>query len=180
MKIRIGKSAIEILQGDITEQDTEAIVNAANNHLWMGVGVAGTIKRKGGAEIEQEAVAQGPIEVGEAVATKGGTLKAKYVIHAAGMGQDLRTDETKVRLTTHNSLELADKRGIRSISFPAIGTGVGGFEVHLCAKVMLDEVIDFLQTGKNLERVAFVLFDAETLEVFQENLKSRFSVKRGY
>ncbi len=178
MKIKIGKAEIEILQGDITEQETEAIVNAANNHLWMGAGVAGAIKRKGGIEIEQEAMAQGPIEVGEAVVTKGGKLKAKYIVHAAGMGQDLKTDETKVRLATRNSLMLADERGVKSISFPAIGTGVGGFEVHRCAKTMIGEAIDFLQTAKNVQRVAFVLFDAATTEAFQGELRARFSRKR--
>lgn len=178
MKIKIGKAEIEILQGDITEQETEAIVNAANNHLWMGAGVAGAIKRKGGIEIEEEAMAQGPIEAGGAVITKGGKLKAKYVVHAAGMGQDLKTDETKVRLATRNSLMLADEKDIKSISFPAIGTGVGGFEVHRCAKAMLGEAIEFLQTARNLQRVVFVLFDAATAEAFQAELRTRFSMRR--
>ena len=93
MEIMIGSAIISILQGDITAVEADAIVNAANNRLWMGGGVAGAIKRKGGKSIEDEAVRLGPIPIGEAVATTAGNLNAKYVIHAAGMGTDLRTDE---------------------------------------------------------------------------------------
>src|SRR3972149_446583 len=99
-------------KGDITDSGADAIVNAANNHLWMGSGVAGAIKRKGSAEIEKEAIAKGPIAVGEAVATTGGKLKARYVIHAAAMGQDLRTDEAKIASATRNALLRAEELGI--------------------------------------------------------------------
>ncbi len=175
MKIPIGSASVEVVQGDITEQETEAIVNAANNHLWMGSGVAGAIKKKGGQSIETEAAAQGPIEVGEAVITGAGELKAKHVIHAAGMGQDLKTDENKVRKTTKASLELAEKHGLHSMSFPAIGTGVGGLETHLCAKTMLKEAIDFLITSKNLKAVKFVLFDEKSAAAFEKELRGIFS-----
>ncbi len=178
MQVKIANGEIHILKGDITEQDTEAIVNAANNHLWMGAGVAGAIKRKGGVEIEREAVAQGPIEIGGAVITSAGKLKAKYVIHAAGMGQDLRTDAEKVRKATLNSLQLADQKGISSIAFPAIGTGVGGFSHHHCAKIMIGEAIDFLQKAHHLKTIAFVLFENRAREDFESELKSRFSVKK--
>ncbi len=178
MKINIGKNIIEIVQGDITEQDTEAIVNAANNYLWMGTGVAGAIKRKGGEEIEKQAIAQGPIEIGEAVLTTGGNLKAKFVIHAAGMGQDLHTDINKVKLATKNSLLLAESKGIQSVSLPAIGTGVGGFSIFQCANVMLLEAIDFLQHSKNLILIRFVLFDKQGYDAFNEELKLQFSSKR--
>lgn len=178
MKVNIGHTALEIIHGDIADQDTEAVVNAANNYLWMGSGVAGAIKRKGGEEIEREAMAQAPIEVGGAVITSGGKLKAKYVIHAAAMGQDLHTDANKVQLSTINSLRLAESKEIKSISFPAIGTGVGGFSVFQCADVMINEAINFLQKAKHLNLVRFVLFDKATLDAFNEELKLQFSSKR--
>lgn len=178
MKVNIAKHTLEIVQGDITVQDTEAIVNAANNFLWMGSGVAGAIKRKGGQEIETEAIAQGPIEIGQAVITNGGKLQAKFVIHAAAMGQDLNTDAIKVKLATQNSLKLAEIKGIQSLSFPAIGTGVGGFSIFQCANVMLLEAIDFLQKSQNLKLIRFVLFDKPAFDAFNEELKLQFSSKR--
>lgn len=178
MRVTIGDGELNIIQGDITEQNTEALVNAANNHLWMGAGVAGAIKRKGGEEIEREAVAQGPIEVGHAVITSGGKLKAQYVIHAAAMGQDLRTDAGKIKAATHNALLLADQHKITSISFPALGTGVGGFSAFHCAKIMLTEAVEFLQSTQHLRTVSFVLFDKTTYDAFEQELKLQFSAKR--
>lgn len=178
MQVRIGKGELKIVQGDITEQATEAIVNAANNHLWMGAGVAGAIKRKGGEQIEEEAVAQGPIDVGQAIVTTGGKLKAKFVIHAAVMGQDLRTDAEKIKAATRSALRLADEHRITSLSFPALGTGVGGFSPFHCARIMLTEVIDFLQSARHLRSVMFVLFDKPTYDAFEEELKLQFSAKR--
>lgn len=162
---------IEVVEGDITEADTEAIVNAANNHLWMGSGVAGAIKRKGGAEIEKDAMSKGPIEVGQAVESVAGKLPYKYIIHAAGMGQDLRTDEKIVYEVTRNSLLLADRLGLKSVAFPSIGTGVGGFPVEKCAKKMIGAVKDLEKSFKSLERVVFVLFGASAYEVFRAQLE---------
>ena len=178
MHIHINNGTVEIVQGNIAEQDTEAIVNAANNLLWMGSGVAGAIKRKGGVEIEREAIAQGPIEIGQAVVTSGGNLKAKYVVHAAAMGQDLHTDANKIKNATRNSLQLAEKNTIASISFPALGTGVGGFSPFHCAKVMITEAIDFLQHAESLHLIRFVLFDKPMLEAFEQELRLQFSTKR--
>ncbi len=163
--------SIEVRQGDITEADTEAIVNAANNHLWMGVGVAGAIKRRGGQSIEDEAVAKGPIDIGQAVATKAGDLPHKYVIHAAGMAQDLQTDESIVREVTRNSILLADTLKVKSIAFPAIGTGVGGFPVETCANAMIQSAVSLEDTLKHLERIVFVLFDRESYEIFEKAMK---------
>ena len=132
---------ILLTRGDIAQQDAEAIVNAANNHLWMGAGVAGAIKRAGGREIEEEAVAKGPIPIGEAVVTGGGHLKARYVIHAAVMGQDLRTDADKIRQATQNSLRRADELALKSIAFPAISTGIFGFPIQRCAEIMLAKLV---------------------------------------
>jgi O-acetyl-ADP-ribose deacetylase len=178
MRVTINHCVLEILQGDIANETTDAIVNAANNHLWMGAGVAGAIKRKGGISIESEAVAQGPVEVGKAVITFGGTLAAKYVIHAAVMGQDLHTDAKKIKNATRNTLELADKKKISSLSFPAFGTGVGGFSTFHCAKVMIAEAIEFLQRAESIKTIRFVLFDKETYDVFEQELKLQFSAKR--
>jgi len=127
--VKVGKASVEVVMGDIADSDTEAVVNAANDRLWMGSGVAGAIKREGGRVIEDEAVALGPIPIGEAVVTSGGNLKANYVIHAAGMGQDLKTDEEKVKLATKNCLLRAEEKGIESLALPAIGTGVGGLSI---------------------------------------------------
>jgi len=159
-------------KGDITDSGADAIVNAANNHLWMGSGVAGAIKRKGGEQIEKEAVAKGPITVGEAVATSGGKLKARHVIHAAAMGQDLRTDQTKIASVTRNALLRAEELGLRSIAFPALGTGVGGFPVADAARVMVAEARKFLAKSKTVSDVSFVLFDDATFEIFKHEINS--------
>ena len=154
---------IEIVKGDIAAIEADALVNAANNHLWMGAGVAGALKRRGGQQIEDEAVKKGPIDVGEAVETQAGKLRAQYVIHAAVMGQDLQTDETKIRDATENSLKLAEKLGLKSIAFPALGTGVGGFPLDRCAEVMLEVVRKYPGSLK----VIFVLYSEESYKTFQ-------------
>jgi O-acetyl-ADP-ribose deacetylase (regulator of RNase III) len=161
---------IKLVQGDITDQEVDAIVNAANNHLWMGAGVAGAIKRKGGEEIEEEAMKKGPIPIGEAVVTKAVKLKAKYVIHAAVMGQDLTTNEEYIKNATLNSLKKAEELKIKSIAFPAFGTGVGGFPIDICAQIMLDQVRDFSKKSKYLKEILFVLFDKKSYETWNIKL----------
>jgi len=166
---------IEVYQGDITHLELEALVNAANNRLWMGGGVAGALKRAGGKEIEAEAVKKGPVPIGEAVVTGAGKLKAKYIIHAAVMGQDLRTDAEKIRQATRNSLLRGDELGIKSLAFPALGTGVGGFPLNECARIMNDEVHRY-STGKTgLEKVVFVLFDQPAYQAFKQELEAQLS-----
>lgn len=161
---------ITVRRGDITESSAEAIVNAANNHLWMGSGVAGAIKLKGGLEIETEAISKGPIDIGEAVTTMAGHLPQKYIIHAAAMGQGLRTDQTKIHNATHNALRRAEELNLESIDFPALGTGVGGFPPDQTAKIMIDEAIKFLKNSHALMQVGFVLFDSDTFECFKREL----------
>ena len=170
MEVKIGEAAIRVMQGDICDCTTDAIVNAANNHLWMGAGVAGAIKRRGGAEIEREAVAKGPIPIGEAAVTEAGRLAAKYVIHAAAMGQDLVTDAEKIRAATRNSLARANELSLRSIAFPALGTGVGGFPNEQAAAIMVEEAVNHLRAGSSLQEVVFVLFEPGTLRVFEQAL----------
>ena len=161
---------IEVYHGDITQLELDALVNAANNHLWMGGGVAGALKRAGGNEIEDEAVKKGPIPVGEAVVTGAGRLKARYIIHAAVMGQDLKTDAEKIRQATRNSLLRGDELGIKSIAFPALGTGVGGFPLDECARIMISEVRQYSARKTGLERVVFALFDQQACQTFKQEL----------
>lgn len=161
---------IRIIKGDITESTADAIVNAANNHLWMGAGVAGAIKRKGGQKIEDEAVSRGPIPVGEAVATTAGSLPNKYVIHAAVMGQDLNTDENKIWMATYNSLLRADELNLESIDFPALGTGVGGFPVDKAAEIMIKATLDYLRDSNFVKSIGFVLFDGAAFNAYRTAL----------
>ena len=176
MKIHIGKGEITVVLGDIADQETDAIVNAANNHLWMGAGVAGAIKHKGGAVIEREAMAKGPIPVGTAVMTSAGALKAKHVIHAAVMGQDLRTNADLIEKVTRGSLWLAEQEGLGSLSLPALGTGVGGFSVFHCASVMIGVAIEFMIKATVLKEVRFVLYEQSTKDIFENELKNKFTV----
>ncbi len=158
---------IEIIQGDITKQEVDAIVNAANNHLWMGAGTAGAIVRAGGREIEDEAIRQGPIVVGEAVVTGPGNLACRHVIHAAAMGQDLHTSADKIRSSTDNALKRAEELGVASIAFPALGTGVGGFDYAQAAEIMLEVCRSHSGGNRSLRTVRFVLFDQKAFEAFE-------------
>lgn len=175
---------IELRQGDITNQpDIDAIVNAANTELWLGSGVAGAIASRGGPAIEREAVAQGPIKLGEAVATTAGNLPNKLVIHAAAMGYreedrdapkraGSQSSEAIIRDSIINSLAIADARGCKSIAFPALATGVGGFPVGECARVMMAAADEYARGHSDtvIERVVFVLFSGADLEIFQQAL----------
>jgi len=158
------------MQGDLTEQDVDAIVNAANNDLQLGGGVAGAIRRKGGPVIQEECNRIGSIPLGEAAITTGGRLKARYVIHAASMSLGEATTEENLRLSTRNSLLRAKEKGLRSIAFPAVGTGIAGFPMRRCAEVMLEEAAAHLKSPTSLEDVRFVLYDRPAYETF---LKAR-------
>jgi O-acetyl-ADP-ribose deacetylase (regulator of RNase III) len=163
---------ISILEGDITARPVDAIVNAANNAFWMGSGVAGAIKARGGAQIEREAMAQGPVAVGESVLTTGGSLLARHVIHAAVMGQDLQTDALLIGQATASALALANSRALASIAFPALGTGVGGFPIEECARVMVRTVREHAAGGTSLRLVEFVLFGQEAYDRFVRGASS--------
>ena len=170
--MKIKNTEIEIIQGDITELDVDAIVNAANNELLMGGGVAGVIKRKGGKEIEEEALKKAPVEIGQAIWTKAGKLKAKYVIHAATMGMDFKTDEWKIRASCASALKCAHQLKIKSLAFPALGCGVGGFPLAGAAKIMSQEVLKFLRRlfPTALEQIIFCLYETEAFNVFQKEV----------
>lgn len=171
--MKIKDTEIRIIQGDITALKVDAIVNAANNKLVMGGGVAGAIKRKGGALIEEEAKKKGPIKIGEAVATVAGNLPAKYVIHAATMGMDFSTDEIKIRDASKSALRAARDLKIRSIAFPALGCGTGGFPLLASAKVMAQEVFRHIkEDDTTLTEIIFCLYDKEAYDVFQKGVVS--------
>jgi O-acetyl-ADP-ribose deacetylase (regulator of RNase III) len=158
---------VEIMQGDLTEMDTDAIVNAANNELQLGGGVAGAIRRKGGSGIQAECDEIGTIPVGGAAITSGGKLKARYVIHAASMELGGRTHAHALRSSTAHSLRIAAQKGLKTIAFPAVGTGIAQFPVRECAEIMLREVAKHFEGPTSLEKVSLVLFDKEALSAFQ-------------
>ena len=163
MSWRTGGLTVEVLQGDLTRQDVDAIVNAANNDLELGGGVAGAIARAGGPQIQAECRAIGPIEIGDAAITGGGALTARFVIHAASMRLGGRTSADSLRRSTRRSLEIANQRGLRSIAFPAVGTGIAAFPLDECARIMLEEVVAHGRNPTSVAEVRFVLFgdDAE-------------------
>jgi O-acetyl-ADP-ribose deacetylase len=161
---------IVIQQGDLTDMDTDAIVNAANNDLQLGAGVAGAIRRKGGEEIQRECDAIGSIPVGYAAITGGGKLVARHVIHAASMQLGGRTTAANLRNSVAHSLRIASERGLKTIAFPAVGTGISGFPLDECAAIMLQEAALHLKGETLLEKVYFVLFDDHACEVFKRAL----------
>jgi O-acetyl-ADP-ribose deacetylase (regulator of RNase III) len=172
MKTKINNTALELVQGDLTNQKTDAIVNAANSALQLGGGVAGAIRRRGGPAIQEECNRIGGTYVGGAVITTGGNLPAKFVIHAVGPIHGDDHEDEKLKDATLNSLKLADKNGLRSISFPAISTGIFGFPKDRCAIIMLSTTIAYLDGPTGLEKVVFCLYDKETLSIFEGALGS--------
>jgi O-acetyl-ADP-ribose deacetylase (regulator of RNase III) len=178
MEVIIGKTRLTLIQGDITQQGTQAIVNAANQGLRGGGGVDGAIHRAGGPEIMQECnkirAQQGGCPTGSAVITTGGRLKAKWVIHAVGpIWRKGKQKEAELLAKAYrSSLSLALERGIKSISFPSISTGAYGYPVDKAAKVALKEVTNFIKENPDkLSEVIFVLFDSQTYNIYVEALK---------
>src|SRR5262245_24894425 len=172
MKVKIGKTTLAIERGDITDAEVDAVVNAANSELLMGAGVAGAMKRKGGVVIEEEALRQGPIEVGDSVLTVAGNLPAMHVIHAVTMGKDLKTDAEKIAAATRSSLALAEKHKLESIAFPALGSGIGGVPPNQSAEAILSTVVQHVTKGNSsLQRVIFVLYQDEAFKAFTDTLK---------
>jgi O-acetyl-ADP-ribose deacetylase (regulator of RNase III) len=171
MKVRINNTLLEIVQGDITDQTIDAIVNAANAALQLGGGVAGAIRRRGGPTIQEECNKIGGTYVGGAVITAGGNLPANHVIHAVGPIHGDDHEDDKLKDATLNSLKLADKHGLKSIAFPAISTGIFGFPKDRCATIMLSTAIAYLEGPTGLEKVVFCLFDSKTTKIFEDELK---------
>ena len=175
MKVNIENRILELLDGDITEMQTDAIVNAANARLILGGGVAGAIRRKGGPKIQQECNKIGGTFVGGAVITTAGNLKAKHVIHAVGPQMGEGNDDQKLKNATLNSLKLADENNLKSIAFPAISTGIFGFPIERCAEIMLKTAIDYLKGQTGLKKVVFCLFGNDSYKVFANQLTQEIS-----
>ena len=172
MKAKVGNASISVERGDITDREVDALVNPANTALTMTTGVAAAIKRKGGVIIEEEAMRQGPVEIGEAVLTTGGNLAATHVIHAAVMGPDLKTDGERIAATTRAVLALAAKHRITSLALPALGTGVGHVPPAVSANAMLNAVVAHLKgSPTGLKRVIFVLYQDDAYKAFTDTLK---------
>jgi O-acetyl-ADP-ribose deacetylase len=174
MQYQIGATSILLKRADITEEDTDAIVNAANSRLQHGGGVAGAIVRKGGTSIQKESDEIGYVSVGSAAITSAGRLKARYVIHAVGPQMGEGNEDEKLRNATLNSLLLADKQQISTLAFPAISTGIFGFPVDRCASIMLSVVHQYCSGKTMIREIRFCLFDEAILHVFgatSENLR---------
>lgn len=172
MEVKINKSILALTEGDITNESTDAIVNAANSMLIGGAGVDGAIHKAGGPSI-QACRKIGGCPTGHAVITTAGNLKAKYVIHAVGPRyQGGNTGEAALLKSAHlESLKLASARRLKSIAFPAISTGVYGYPLHEAAHIALKTAIDYLKEHSDIELVRFVLFDHKTYDIFTEELK---------
>lgn len=162
---------IVLQQGDLTEMDVDAIINAANNDLKLGGGLAGVIRRKAGPSVQRECDEIGAIPVGGAAITSAGKLKARHIIHAASMQLGGLTTGHALRASTAHSLRIAAEKGLRTIAFPAIGTGIGGFPLSECAAIMLKETVEHLKTPTSLEKVYFILFDKPALSAFEKELR---------
>ncbi len=159
MRLTYGGAVIEVVEGDITAQKVDAIVNPANRRLFMGGGVAGAIKRAGGEEIEREAVSKGPIEIGEAVETSAGRLPARYVIHAPTVRTPGgRATLDSARAATQAALKKAEELNLRSLAFPGMGTGVGGLRLYDAVRAMAEEIRSHLDRGSRLERILLVAY----------------------
>jgi O-acetyl-ADP-ribose deacetylase (regulator of RNase III) len=170
---RSGDKTVRLVQGDITERDTDAIVNAANSYLQHGGGVAGAIVRKGGQIIQEESDRIGFTPVGHAVLTSAGSLPAKFVIHAVGPRLGEGDEENKLKNAVLHSLLLASQKGLRSISMPAISSGIFGFPKDRCAKILVGESLAFLeeQTGSSLQSIEFCIYDNLTLSFFKREFE---------
>lgn len=170
-EIIIKNSKISLVQGDITELDLDVIVNAANSQLILGGGVAGAIKRKGGSTIQQECYEIGEINVGEAVITTGGNLKAKHVIHAVGPRMGTGNEDNKLKRATLNSLKLMDENNLQTIAFPAISTGIFGYPIDKCAKIMISTTKEYLNSNTQINNVIFCLYTQSDFSIFEKELK---------
>ena len=171
MEIRIKDRILSLVEGDITEQTTDAIVNAANAALQLGGGVAGAIRRKGGPAIQEECNRIGGTHVGGAVITTGGNLKARHVIHAVGPRMGEGNEDEKLANATRNSLLIADKNNLASLCFPAISTGIFGYPMARCAEIMIRIAREYLEGETGIKQVVFCLYGKEAFSVFEKVLE---------
>lgn len=161
---------LRLVEGNIVLCDVEAVVNAANKNLVLGGGVAGAIRTHGGPSIQEECNKIGPIEVGEAVVTNAGNLKAKYVIHAVGPVYGEEQEDKKLQKATLNSLKIAEEKKLKDIAFPAISTGIFGFPLERCSKIMLKTAMEFLEKREHPQEIIFCLYGKDAYSVFEKTL----------
>ncbi|TFG28112.1 macro domain-containing protein [Candidatus Thorarchaeota archaeon] len=173
MERKIGDVLVRTYLGDITELAVDAIANAANSDLWMGSGVAGAIKAKGGIEIEEEAIALGPIRPGESVMTTGGKLPAKYVLHCAGMPPGGKATQWKVISSVQSALTIASQHNLKSIAFPAIGAGVGGLSEYDSAKAIVTGVCHYARSPQSVKEITLVGLTKYVCECFRKAIDER-------
>ncbi len=174
LSIQLEGTQLELAEGDITDLEVDAIVNAANEELKLGTGVAGAIREKGGPSIQEECDRIGGTPVGTAVLTGGGELKARHVIHAVGPQMGEGDEDRKLQSAIRSSLALADRHGLKSIALPAISTGNFGYPMDRCARILLTEVYRYLQGGTKIERVVVSLLTDEDFEIFKRELRRGF------
>lgn len=174
LSIQLEGTQLDLISGDITDLEVDAVVNAANEELQLGTGVSGAIREKGGPSIQEECDRIGGTPVGTAVLTGGGNLKARHVIHAVGPRMGEGEEDRKLQSAIRSSLALADRHSLRSIALPAISSGNFGFPMDRCARILLTEVYRYLQGGTKIERVIISLFDDETFEIFKRELRRGF------
>ena len=172
--ITMNNTTLELVEGDITDLDVEAIVNAANENLILGGGVAGTIKRRGGPSVQEECRRIGSTPTGTAVITGAGKMKFKHVIHAVGPKMGEGDEDRKLSSAVRSSLALADRHGLKSVAIPAISTGNFGYPIERCARILLTEVHRYLQGGTKLQRVVVCLYDEATWKLFARELRRGF------
>lgn len=165
---------VVIISGDLVDQDVDAIVNAANNELVLGGGVAGAIRRRGGPSIQDECTAHGPVSVGDAAITGGGSLRARYVIHAASMALGGRTTASSLRSSMDATFRLARDHSVATIAVPAVGTGIAGFPLDECARVMAGCLKRAIAGGWQPREVRFVLYDEASLQAFSGPFHAAF------
>jgi O-acetyl-ADP-ribose deacetylase (regulator of RNase III) len=170
---------IVIIAGDLVEQDVDAIVNAANNDLVLGGGVAGAIRTRGGPSIQEECNAHGPIRVGQAAVTGAGDLPARHVIHAASMALGGATTAESLQSSMDHAFQLAQQLGVKTIGIPAVGTGIAGFPIDECAMVMARSLTRALANGWAPDEVRFVLFGDGARRAFQASFEDVFGTDRG-
>lgn len=174
VRIPMNGTTLELIEGDITELDVEAITNAANTKLELGSGVAGAIREKGGPSIQKECERIGGTGVGTAVITGAGDLSAKHVIHAVGPKMGEGDEDRKLSSAVRSALALADRHGLKSVALPAISTGVFGFPMNRCARITLTEIHRYLQGGTKLERVVVCLHGEDAFNTFRQELRRGF------
>lgn len=174
LSIQMNGTQLELLEADITDLEVDALVNAANEDLQLGTGVAGAIRKKGGESIQEECDRIGSTPVGTAVMTGAGDLKAKQVIHAVGPKMGEGDEDRKLASAVRSALALADRNGLRSLALPAISTGNFGFPLDRCARIMLTEIHRYLQGGTKLEQVAVCLYDQDAFQTFRRELRRGF------